>query len=81
MPQIVIRVRLEPRLEKIAGDLPPAERRQMANLYYRWAKQLWTSADVLEPRPQPEPQRRSARPVPRRSAPSVRVLPAPQPPH
>ncbi len=63
MPQIVIRVRLEPRLEEIAGDLPPEERRRMASLYYRWAKQLWLSADVLEPRPRPGPPRRYARPA------------------
>jgi hypothetical protein len=64
--QIGVRVRLEPRLEAIAGSLPAGERRKLAKVYYRWAKQLWLSAEVLEPQPRSGRPRRSARRHPRR---------------
>lgn len=59
--KIVIRVRLEPRLEAIAGRLPAPDRRKLATVYYRWAKQLWVSAQVLEPQPRKERRLRFAR--------------------
>lgn len=43
-----IRVRLEPDLESEVATLRPHERRRMARKLYRWAKQLWLSADIIE---------------------------------
>jgi hypothetical protein len=54
------RVRLEPELEAEAGDLSPDARDQMARLYYRWAKQLWASAQALRARPLRRPARQRA---------------------
>lgn len=42
------RVRLEKNLEAFAGSWRHDRRRRMARVYYRWAKQLWKSADILE---------------------------------
>ena len=43
------RVRMEPDLEGMAGHLRPAERVALARRYYRWAKQLWATAQCLDP--------------------------------
>ena len=44
----VVRVRLEPELEIQAATLTSDQRRRLARLYYRWAKQLYVSADLLD---------------------------------
>lgn len=42
------RVILEPDLELVAGALDAPARRRLARQFYRWAKQLWTSAAILD---------------------------------
>lgn len=51
------KVILEPSLERTAGGWTPAQRRKMAALYeqrarvlWRWARQLWVSAAILDER-------------------------------
>jgi len=61
-PGIKIRVRLEPDLELQALTLSAAQRRALAAVYERWARQLRVSAAILE---------RDAAPPP---APRLRVL-------
>jgi hypothetical protein len=77
--RIVIRVRLEPRLEAIAGQLPASERRNLAKVFYRWSKQLWVSAKVLEPQPPKEPQPHSAQQDPPPKPPGARSSAKPGP--
>jgi hypothetical protein len=45
---IKLRVMLEPELQQEVGTMRPEARRVMARKLYRWAKQLWISADILE---------------------------------
>lgn len=42
------KVYLEPELEELAGTMTPAERRALAKIYFRRARQLFASARVLE---------------------------------
>ena len=42
--------RMEPDLEFMAGTLTPSQRRLLARKYYRWAKQLWVTAHILQAR-------------------------------
>jgi hypothetical protein len=58
-----VRVKLEPDLEKHASTLKPHERRVLARKFYRWAKQLWISAQIIE---------RDAEPIPK---PTLKPLP------
>lgn len=54
---ITIRVRLEPALEEHAALLNPSQRRALARVYQRWARQLRVSAKILEAdqqRPKPK---------------------------
>ena len=51
MNAIIVRVRLEPDLEDFAGHLSPDEREIVARKFYRWAKQLWVTAQALRPHP------------------------------
>lgn len=44
---------LEPELELIAATLSPTQRRELARVYRRWARQLFVSARVLEKYQQP----------------------------
>lgn len=48
MEKGAIRVRLEPELEEEVWHLPPHRRRALARRFYRWAKQLWVSAAIIE---------------------------------
>lgn len=41
-------VKLEPELQLKAATLNPDDRRALARIYFRWARQLWVSARVLE---------------------------------
>lgn len=52
---IRIRVRMEPDLEEIAGHMRPHQRRQLARKFFRYAKQLYVSADIIERDQQPKP--------------------------
>ena len=52
------RVRLEPALEALAGEFSAGECRALARTCYRWAKQLWVKARVLEADAAPRPRRR-----------------------
>lgn len=56
--KIVIRVRMEPELEQIAGHLGPAARLEMAAKLARWTHQLKISAAILS---EPPPLRRPMR--------------------
>lgn len=49
------RVRLEPELEQIAGDLGASQRKDMANKLRRWVKQLEFSSLILELDSAPKP--------------------------
>jgi hypothetical protein len=40
--------RCEAGLEPYARDLNAQERRNLAQVYYRWAKQLWITAGIME---------------------------------
>lgn len=60
-----IRVRLEPELEEEVWHLPPHRRRALARRFYRWAKQLWVSADIIEADQSPRPKR-GLKPIPAR---------------
>jgi hypothetical protein len=42
------RVVLEPELQREVGNMNPKARRDLAKKLYRWSKQLWLSADILE---------------------------------
>lgn len=64
MAKVVLRVRMEPELEEIAGHLDPLERLDMAQKLARWVKQLAVSARVDAGRPAARP-RRLPRPRPR----------------
>lgn len=57
--KIRIRVRMEPDLEESAGHLLPHQRRALARKFYRWSKQLWLSAEIIEKDegPKPPPKR------------------------
>jgi hypothetical protein len=59
-----VRVKLEPELESIAGDLSVEQRRRMAVKLKRWAHQLEVTAFILE---------RDAVPVRRLSVPRIRL--------
>ena len=63
--KIKIRVSLEPKLEAQVALMTPAQRREMARLFFRWSKQLYVSAAILEADAQPLPQR-AIKPLPRR---------------
>lgn len=54
--QRIHRVRLEPELEEECGSMRPIQRRKMARKLYRWAKQLWISAAIIEADEQPKPK-------------------------
>ena len=58
------RVRLEPELEEIAGDLNAWQRRGMARKLRRWARQLEISALILlaDAAPKPPPALRPIAP-------------------
>lgn len=59
MGKVVIRVRMEPELEKIAGHLGPVQRFEMANQLERWIHQLRVSGRILsQPQPLPRPKLR-----------------------
>ena len=47
MSKIVVRVRMEPELEEVAGHLNPGDRMLLAGKFARWARQLRVSARVL----------------------------------
>lgn len=55
------RVYLEPELEAEVGSMRPDHRRRLARKLYRWAKQLFISADIMEldeaPKPKPKLRR------------------------
>lgn len=56
--KVIIRVRLEPQLEEVAGKMTPAERRTLARKHERWAHQLKVSADVIDAHSGPKPKPR-----------------------
>lgn len=66
MSKPFVRVRLEPSLEIQVITLSPVQRRALARVYERWARQLRVSAKILErdQLPRPKPQLRPL--VPRR---------------
>lgn len=45
------KVVLEPELEIQVVSLSAQQRRDLARVYFRWAKQLYRSADIIDPRP------------------------------
>jgi hypothetical protein len=58
-------VKLEPKLQEIAGTMKPGERRKLAKIYLRWVHELEFSADVLERHARSKPwRRRRVRPLP-----------------
>jgi plasmid stabilization system protein ParE len=57
MTKVVVRVRMEPELEEIAGHLDPRERVEMAQKLARWVRQLQVSAHVLSQPPSARPRR------------------------
>lgn len=57
MAKVVLRVRMEPELEEIAGHLDPRERYEMAQKLARWVRQLAVSARVLAGPPAAGPRR------------------------
>ena len=59
-------VRLEPDLEKFAGDLNAWQRRELARKFKRWARQLEITALILISASGPR-QRPLLRPLPRRN--------------
>lgn len=63
--EIKRRVRLEPDLEEIAGDLNASGRRAMAWKLRRWARQLDVSATIIDLDSAPT-RRPSLRPLARR---------------
>lgn len=65
MGQVVLRVRVEPALEGMVSGMAPVERRALARKFYRWSKQLWVSAEIIE-RDSGAPRRGGGGPLPRR---------------
>ena len=63
MKSAVIRVRMEPELEELAGHMTPVQRRALARKFRRWSRQLYVSADILQSDELPQPQR-SLQPLP-----------------
>lgn len=55
--KIVVRVRLEPVLEKRAAEWSPSKRRMVAAKLERWARQLRISAKIIEKDQSPPPPR------------------------
>lgn len=48
MSKLVVRVRMEPELERIAGNFSVSARLALAKKFYRWAHQLRVSARILQ---------------------------------
>lgn len=64
--ELKIRVRLEPELEAIAGELDAHGRKRVAKKFKRWAHQLEVSAVILISDAAPRPRRALRRLSPRR---------------
>ena len=62
MQRNMIRVCLEPDLEREVWHLNSYQRRALARRFYRWSKQLWVSATILDRDAEPKPPR-SLRPI------------------
>jgi hypothetical protein len=52
-----MKIRMEPELEELAGDLNPSQRRGMAAKLERWAHELRVTAFALERQAAPRPRR------------------------
>lgn len=65
MAKIKLKIQLEPELELQAATLDAHQRRALARLYRRWARQLEVSAKMLELHAKPSPKR-PLHPLPRR---------------
>ena len=61
--QIRIRVHMEPDLEEMAGHLDVAGRRALGRKLYRYSRQLFVSANIIEKDMAPKPKR-GLRPIP-----------------
>ena len=57
MARIIVRVRMEPELEEIAGHLASYERLEMAAKLERWAHQLRVSSRMLSLRRPSRPKK------------------------
>lgn len=56
------RVWLEPDLEDAVENLSCDERRNLGRIFYRRAKQLWLSADIMESDKEPSHRLNNSRP-------------------
>jgi hypothetical protein len=62
------RVKLEPELEAIAGDWPPAKRLEMARKLARWSRQLRITGLIILADAAPSPRPRTVPCLPARKA-------------
>lgn len=69
MPKEKARIRLEPELEIQVVTFTPSQRRALARIYLRWARQLFVSAKILDGPSSSRTERRHLRPLhPRKAA-------------